>query len=608
VSLPIAWQHLEVLALSDRRRIRQPIVCVLGHVDVGKTALLDKIRGTAVMLKEPGTMTQHIGASFIPWSTLKEICGQLLKAVKADIEIPGLLFIDTPGHEAFVNLRRRGGSIADIAILVIDVTEGFENQTYESVEILRARKTPFLVAANKIDKIPGWKPFENASFLESSRRQSEWVVNRLDELISNIIYEFYRLGFRADRFDRIKDFAKTVAIVPTSAKTGEGIPELLMVLAGLTQRFMTERLKFTSGPAKGVVLEVREEPGLGTTIDVIIYDGVIRRGDLIVVGGLEKPIVTRVRALLLPKPLDEMRSPEDRFMNVEEVAAAAGVKVVAPNLDGAVAGAPIIVVDDVKKIGEVQSSVAEEVSVLRISRKVSGVVLKTDTLGSLEALTSYLERLGIPVRIADVGPVSKRDVIEAAIVRDSDLYRGVILAFNVKVLPDAEEEAKSRGIKIFRDVIIYRLVEAYQKWYHENVTRDRMRKFEELIKPGKIRIMPGCVFRRSDPAIVGVEVKVGRIRPGYQLMRSDGRVIGEILQIQDKGKTIKEAAAGQSIAISIKGNIIVGRHIKEGDVLYVNVPESHARVLASEFKDSLSDEELELLKEIGKIRRRSGRV
>ncbi|RLE49070.1 MAG: translation initiation factor IF-2 [Candidatus Methanomethylicota archaeon] len=594
--------------MSDRRRIRQPIVCVLGHVDVGKTALLDKIRGTAVMLKEPGTMTQHIGASFIPWSTLKEICGQLLKAVKADIEIPGLLFIDTPGHEAFVNLRRRGGSIADIAILVIDVTEGFENQTYESVEILRARKTPFLVAANKIDKIPGWKPFENASFLESSRRQSEWVVNRLDELISNIIYEFYRLGFRADRFDRIKDFAKTVAIVPTSAKTGEGIPELLMVLAGLTQRFMTERLKFTSGPAKGVVLEVREEPGLGTTIDVIIYDGVIRRGDLIVVGGLEKPIVTRVRALLLPKPLDEMRSPEDRFMNVEEVAAAAGVKVVAPNLDGAVAGAPIIVVDDVKKIGEVQSSVAEEVSVLRISRKVSGVVLKTDTLGSLEALTSYLERLGIPVRIADVGPVSKRDVIEAAIVRDSDLYRGVILAFNVKVLPDAEEEAKSRGIKIFRDVIIYRLVEAYQKWYHENVTRDRMRKFEELIKPGKIRIMPGCVFRRSDPAIVGVEVKVGRIRPGYQLMRSDGRVIGEILQIQDKGKTIKEAAAGQSIAISIKGNIIVGRHIKEGDVLYVNVPESHARVLASEFKDSLSDEELELLKEIGKIRRRSGRV
>jgi len=593
--------------LAEEKRLRQPIVCVLGHVDVGKTALLDKIRGTAVMLREPGTMTQHIGASFIPWSTLKKICGPLLKLIKAEIEIPGLLFIDTPGHEAFVNLRRRGGSIADIAILVIDVTEGFENQTYESIEILKARKTPFLVAANKIDKIPGWKSIENAPVLQSLKNQSELVVKRLDELIQNIIYEFYKLGFRADRFDRIKDFTKTVAIVPTSAKTGEGIPELLMVLAGLTQRFMTERLRFTSGPAKGVILEVREEPGLGTTIDVIIYDGIIKRGDLIIVGGLDKPIISRVRALLLPKPLDEMRSPEDKFLSVDEVSAAAGVKIVAPNLEGAVAGAPVLVVDDVSKINDFLKQVKEEVSSLRLSREVTGIILKTDTLGSLEALTNYLERFNVPIRFADVGPVSKRDVIEASIVKETDPYRGVILAFNVKVLPDAEEEAKSRGIRIFREVIIYRLVENYLKWYEEMTTRDRMRKFEELVKPGKIRLLPGYVFRRSNPAIVGVEVQIGRIKPGYKLMRNDGKIIGEIMQIQDKGKPIKEAVAGQSVAISIKGNILVGRHIKEGDILYVNVPESHARVLVSEFKDSLSEDEIELLKEIGKIRRRARR-
>lgn len=590
--------------MVSEKRIRQPIVCVLGHVDVGKTALLDRIRGTAVMLREPGTMTQHIGASFIPWSALKKLCGPLLKRLKVEIEVPGLLFIDTPGHEAFVNLRRRGGSIADIAILVIDVTEGFENQTYESIEILRARKTPFLVAANKIDRIPGWRPVEGACFLDSIRRQDEHIVRRLDELIQAIIYEFYKLGFNADRFDRVKDFARTVSIVPTSAKTGEGIPELLMVLAGLTQRFMSERLKFTYGPAKGVVLEVREEPGLGTTIDVIVYDGIIKRGDLIVVGGLEKPIVTRVRSLLLPKPLDEMRSPEDKFMSVDDVSAAAGVKVVAPNLEGVVAGAPLLVVDDVKNISNLISQVAEEVSGLRLKRKISGVVLKTDTLGSLEALTSYLERLGVPVRFADVGPVSKRDVVEASIVRDSDPYRGVILAFNVRVLPDAEEEAKSRGIRIFRDVIIYRLIEEYQKWYQEMVYRDRVRKFSELIKPGKIKLLPGYVFRRSDPAIVGVQVEVGRICPGYQLMREDGKVIGEIMQIQDRGKNIKEAIAGQSVAISIKGNVMVGRHIKEGDVLYVNVPESHIRVLVSEFKSMLSDDELKLLKELGRVKRK----
>ncbi|RLE51415.1 MAG: translation initiation factor IF-2, partial [Candidatus Methanomethylicota archaeon] len=418
---------------------------------------------------------------------------------------------------------------------------------------------------------------------------------------------FYKLGFRADRFDRIKDFTKTVAIVPTSAKTGEGIPELLMVLAGLTQRFMTERLRFTSGPAKGVILEVREEPGLGTTIDVIIYDGINKRGDLIIVGGLDKPIISRVRALLLPKPLDEMRSPEDKFLSVDEVSAAAGVKIVAPNLEGAVAGAPVLVVDDVSKINDFLKQVKEEVSSLRLSREVTGIILKTDTLGSLEALTNYLERFNVPIRFADVGPVSKRDVIEASIVKETDPYRGVILAFNVKVLPDAEEEAKSRGIRIFREVIIYRLVENYLKWYEEMTTRDRMRKFEELVKPGKIRLLPGYVFRRSNPAIVGVEVQIGRIKPGYKLMRNDGKIIGEIMQIQDKGKPIKEAVAGQSVAISIKGNILVGRHIKEGDILYVNVPESHARVLVSEFKDSLSEDEIELLKEIGKIRRRARR-
>ncbi|MCS7373486.1 MAG: translation initiation factor IF-2 [archaeon GB-1845-036] len=589
--------------MSRDERIRQPIVCVLGHVDVGKTALLDRIRGTAVLLREPGTMTQHIGASFIPWNVLRNICGPLLKSIKGNIQIPGLLFIDTPGHEAFVNLRRRGGSIADIAILVIDITEGFENQTYEAVEILRSRRTPFLVAANKIDRIPGWKPIENASFLESLKRQSSLVVRRLNELIQNIIYEFYKFGFSSDRFDRIKDFSKTVAIVPTSAKTGEGLPELLMVLAGLTQRFMAERLRFTSGPAKGVVLEVREEPGLGLTLDVIIYDGVIRRGDLIVVGGLEKPIVSRVRALLLPKPLDEMRSPEDKFMNVGEVSAAAGVKIVAPNLEGAVAGAPIQVVDDYSKIETIMKSISEEVSSLRLSRKISGIILKTDTLGSLEALVDYLERLKIPVRFADVGPVSKRDVLEASIVRESDPYRGVILAFNVKILPDALEMAERLGIKVFSDAIIYRLIEAYQKWYEESVRREREVKFASLIKPGKIRILPGYIFRRSDPAIVGVEVLAGRIMSGYKLIRSDGRFVGEIMQIQDKGVNIGEAFKGQNVAVSIKGNIMVGRHIKEGDILYVNVPEEHVSVLLREFKDSLSEDEIILLKELSQIRR-----
>lgn len=589
--------------MSSNFRIRQPIVCVLGHVDVGKTSLLDKIRGTAVALREPGTMTQHIGASFIPQSSLKKICSQLLSEMKIEIDFPGLLFIDTPGHEAFVNLRRRGGSIADIAVLVIDITKGFQNQTYEAIDILKSRKTPFIVAANKVDKISGWKSLPDSPFLHSIKKQTPQTIKVLEELKQKIIYEFNKLGFNADSFEKIRDFSKTVAIIPTSAKTGEGIPELLMVLIGLSNKFMRERLKFVEGPGKGVVLEVREDRGLGICLDTIIYDGIIKRGDLIVIGGLEKPLVSRVRALLLPKPLDEIRSPEDKFMDIEEVSAAAGVRVVAPDVEGAIAGAPLIVVNDPSKLDEAIWIVKEEVSSIKFSKDIDGVILKADSLGSLEALTNYLENLQIPVKMADIGPVSKRDVIEASIVSASNPYRGVILAFNVKILDDAEVEAVNRGVKIFHDVIIYRLVEEYQKWFTQMISLEKEKKFTSLIFPGKIRILPGYVFRRSEPIIVGVEVLCGKILPGYTLIRNDGKIVGEIMQIQDKGKVLKEASKGISVAISIKSNMMVGRHINENDILYVNVPYEHIVVFLKEFVDRLSEEEINLLKEIQKIKR-----
>ncbi|RLE78097.1 MAG: translation initiation factor IF-2 [Thermoprotei archaeon] len=578
--------------------IRALITVVLGHVDVGKTALLDKIRGTAVMLREPGTMTQHIGASFLPWSALEKIGERLSMRIARRVKIPGILVIDTPGHEAFANLRRRGGSIADIAILVVDINEGFEEQTYEAIDILRSRRTPFLVAANKIDKIPGWKPHEGAPFVETIKRQDPVVVGRLEELLYNLISEFLKLGFRADRYDRVSDFTRTVAIVPTSALTGEGIPDLLLVLAGLAQRYMIDRLKVSSGTGRGVILEVKEELGLGTTIDVILYDGVIRRGDTIVVGGVGEPIVTRVKALLMPKPLDEMRSPEDRFLQVEEVRAAAGVKIVASGLEGALAGAPVVVVPEGADVERAKREVSEEVASIRRVRRSVGVVVKADTLGTLEALTDYLERRGVPVKYGDIGPVVKRDVVEASIVKQSDKRYGAILAFNVKVAPDADDLAKKYGIKIFRSNVIYRLVEEYQDWLRFEEERERRALLSKLIMPGVVRVLPGYVFRRSNPAIVGVEVLVGKIRSGYPLVTAKGRRVGEVMQIQQHGKPLKEAEAGRAVAISIRGNVVVGRHIKEGDLLYVDVPLDHINLLLTKFKSELTDDEIEVLKEL----------
>ncbi|MHA1626829.1 MAG: translation initiation factor IF-2 [Candidatus Asgardarchaeia archaeon] len=581
---------------------RSPIVTVLGHIDSGKTSLLDKIRGTAVQKREAGGITQHIGASFFPIETIKSICGELINELKVELKIPGLLVIDTPGHEVFWNLRRRGGSVSDIAILVVDILKGFQAQTYECINILKDRRTPFIVAANKIDRIPGWVPFEGKSFLYSFRKQREDVKERLNQHVYSIIGELSREGFKSERFDRVKDFTREVAIVPTSALTGEGIQDLLLVLAGLTQQYMSSRLKASAGPGRGVVLEVKDELGLGRVIDVILYDGVIKRNDTIVIGGMEGPVITHVRSLLLPKPLDEIRDPRDRFNSVDEVYAAAGVRIAAPNLEDVVSGSPISVVWEGEDVEKVASDIMRDLERIRIKTDSIGVVIKADTLGSLEAITDYFKRFGIPIRMADVGDVSKRDVVEASAVKDEEATYGVILAFNVKVLPDALEKAKELGIKIFSDDIIYRIFESYERWVSEMREVEKRKKLESIVRPGKIKIIPNYIFRMSKPAIVGVEVLSGTIKPNYELMREDGKRVGKILQIQDRGKNLQVARKGSAVAISIKGGV-VGRNIKPGDILYVDIPISRIKRMVREMRDLLSEDELALLEEIRKIKR-----
>ncbi len=583
--------------------IRQPIVCVLGHIDTGKTLLLDQIRKSTVQAREAGGITQHIGASFFPLDTLTKICGPLLEKLRGKIKIPGLLVIDTPGHEAFANLRRRGGAVADIVILVIDVLKGFEAQTYEIIEILKARKTPFLVAANKIDRVPGWKSKPEEPFLTSYEDQDPYVRRDLDERLYNIIGILSRVGFRANRFDKISDFTKTAAIVPTSAKTGEGIPELLAVLVGLTQQYLQPRLQVTEGPAKGTVLEVTEETGLGVTINTIIYDGVLKRGDTIVVGGKEEAIVTKVRAALLPKPLDEIRDPRDKFSSMDMVSAAAGIKIAAPDLENALAGAPLYVVPSEDRLEEYVESVSEEVEKIRIATDLEGVVLKTDALGSLEAIAESLRRNNVPIRLADVGDVSKRDVMEAVVVKEHEPFYGVILAFNVKTLRDAAEEADGRGVRIFQHNIIYHLIDDYLEWMKSEKEGLLREEFDRLVKPGKIKLLPGYVFRRAKPAIVGIEVLAGRIKSKYSLVKEDGEDVGEISQIQDRGESISEAETGMQVAISLD-KPVVGRHIHEKEVLYVRVPEADAKALSKRFQDRLSAEEIEAINEYIDMMRR----
>jgi translation initiation factor 5B len=586
-------------AETDKKIIRAPIASILGHIDHGKTSLLDYIRGTVVQQREAAGITQHIGASYFPTKDIKEFLKKSKQEfAEKEIQLPGILIIDTPGHAAFMNLRKRGGAVADIAILVIDVTAGSMPITWESVRILRERKVPFVIAANKIDRISGWKSIKDADFLDSYNKQKPHVRDFLDEKLIQIGVDFLQEGFTGiDRYDKIKDFTKKVAIVPTSAKTGEGISTLLMVLMGLVQQFLTENLKFSEGPAKGVVLEVKKEKGQAITMDVLIYDGVIKKGEEFIVGGLEKPVKSKVRALLMPKPLDEIRDPRQKFDSVDIVSAAAGIKILAPNLENVVAGSPFRGIgDDPSQEEIVYNEIESEVESIRIKTDKAGVVLKADTLGSLEALENHFTKNGVKISIADVGPIKKEDVMNANLVKILDPYSAAVLGFNVAILPDAKEQAITDNIRIFTNNVIYRLLEDYIEYAEIRKAEETAKGLSELILPAKLKMIPDFIFRNSDPAVFGVHVEAGTLYPKVTLITADGKKARRVHQIQDKGKTLEKAAKDSEVAISIRG-IEIGRDIDKDETLFVKVPESHVRQLMGKFLDELTVDQKQALRE-----------
>ena len=571
--------------------LRQPVVVVLGHVDSGKTSLLDKIRGTAVQSREVGGITQHIGASYFPIETIKKITGKLFdKLSKSENPVPGLLVIDTPGHEVFANLRMRGGSAADIAIVVVDVNKGLEAQTIESLDILKNRKVPFVIALNKIDQISGWKKNNAILIAEQLKLQDPSILAFLDEKIYTVVGALSRLGYVSEAFWRVKDFTKELAIVPVSAATGTGVPELLAVLVGLTQQYLSKRLERHETETKGIVLEVNDEIGLGPSANIILLDGTLKQGDRIVVGKRDSVTITKIKALLLPKPLDEMRDPRDKFRHVDKVIAAAGLKITSPDLDGVLAGSPLYVVKNQDDEEKLKANVDSEIRSAIIQTESNGVILRCDTIGSIEAITELLKKENIPIRAGDLGNITRRDILSASAVREKERYLGVVLGFNVKVLEDAEKEAFERKIKIFNEKIIYNLVRSYSEWVdYEKIHADSI-IFNEIPPICKFQFMKGYVFRRNSPAVFGAEILIGKLRQKVSIIGEDGKKIGVVHQIQNEGKNLDVADKGMQVALSIKGPTI-GRQINEGDIFYTDLNSREARILLERFPDRLSEEE-----------------
>jgi len=578
--------------------IRQPIVTIMGHVDHGKTSLLDKIRGTAIAAREAGGITQAIGASIIPLKVVKKICGQLLEALKITLTIPGLLFIDTPGHAAFVNLRKRGGNLADIAILVVDINEGLMPQTKESIEILKTYKTPFIIAANKIDMVEGWKQ-KPGTLMQNISAQSEATQKKFETKLYEVVAQVFELGIQADRFDRVSDYTKTAAVVPVSAKTGEGIPELLMMLTGLAQKYLEQNLNIEEkGPAKGTVLEVKEQKGLGTVLDVIIYEGSLNVNDQILIATLDHPVEAKVKALFEPAELEEMREKRSKFKPVKSVIAATGVRIVAPGAETAVAGMPLI--SATGNIEALKEEMHKEVHEVLIETQQDGIIIKADTLGSLEALTTLLKEKDIPIRKSSIGIITKKDITDAEALLISDPLHGVILGFNIPK-PDVQSSAH-----IIVNDVIYRLIEDYEAWKTSMQKQVELAKIDLFVRPCKIELLKGYVFRQNNPAIAGVEVLSGVLKSNTPLMNANGEQLTVVKGIQVEKESAERLEKGKQGAVSMPG-VTIGRQLNEGDTLYSAIPEEHFREY-KQYKEHLTPDEKQILKEIAEIMRKKNAV
>lgn len=573
----------------DNKSFRQPIVCVLGHVDHGKTTILDAIRGTTVARKEVGGITQRIGATDIDVSVIEREAKDLLRGGK--LKIPGLLFIDTPGHVAFANMRARGGALADIAILVIDINEGLMPQTIESINILKKFRTPFIIAANKIDLIPNFKDVKDISFREAIKKQNQQYQDEAEKKVYDLVNLLYGHGLSCDRYDRIADFSKTVAIVPVSGKKRIGIQDILMVIAGLAQRYLEKEIAVKEIGGRGTIIEVKKEESVGTTLDTVFYQGIIRKGDQIAVNTKEGPTVTKVKAMLI-NPKKGSKALREKA----EIRAASGVRILITDKYEVISGSPLIVVDEKDKEEAFDEIMKETQANIPFSQ--SGVTVKAEALGSLEAVAYELEQKNIPIRMAEIGDITKRDITDVSTLNDPK--DRIIIGFNVDVLPEAKEASAGTDAGVITGNVIYSIIEETEKWLKEKQMELERERKQQMPIPSKITIMPEYIFRATKPVIVGVKIHSGQIKVGDKLIKSDGRYGGTIKSIREGDISKRSAEAPSEVAIAIDG-VTLNRQIFPEENLYVDIPESVVKDLR---EHELDKNTMETLEEIIKIKRK----
>lgn len=593
---------------EEESDLRAAVVCVLGHVDTGKTKILDKLRRTNVQDGEAGGITQQIGATNVPLHAIKEQTKVVIGYSTRKFLVPGLLIIDTPGHESFSNLRNRGSSLCDIAILVVDIMHGLEPQTIESINILKTKKTPFIVALNKIDRLYDWQTNPRKDIRDILSSQHSNTQNEFKTRSQNVILQFAEQGLNAALFYENPDPKSYVSLVPTSAITGEGMGNLLDLIVENCQTHLYKRLVF-SPELQATVLEVKAITGLGTTIDTILVNGYLKEGDTIVVAGTDGPVVTQIRSLLMPQPLKELRV-KNAYLEYKEIKAAQGVKIAAKDLEKAIAGLNIYVAHKPEEVERLKEVVAIELksALSTIKLQDRGVYVQASTLGSLEALLDFLRSSKIPYSNIRIGPVVKKDVMKASIMLEHSPLYATILAFDVKIERDAQEIADTLNVKIFQADIIYHLFDKFTA-YQDDLKKKNRDQFKSIaVFPCKLKVLPQFVFNSRDPIVMGVMVESGIVKEGTPICVPSKEFVelGIVTSIENNHKSVETARKGQEICIKIEpipGDApkMFGRHFDEKDFLVSKITRQSIDACKDHFRDDLLKTDWQLMVELKKL-------
>jgi translation initiation factor 5B len=590
--------------------LRAPIICILGHVDTGKTKILDKLRKTNVQEGEAGGITQQIGATYFPMESFKAHLEKIPEKFRIEPKIPGFLVIDTPGHESFQNLRSRGSGLCDLAVLVVDIMHGLQKQTLDSIELLRRRRTPFIIALNKIDRIYQWKTEEWGAFRDSFEVQKKNQTREFNDRLNKIIMQLVQANLNVALYDENPSMKEYINIVPTSAVTGEGMPDLIGMFVYIGQKFLTKRLEFKE-EVQCTILEVKVLEGVGTTIDIILVNGTLKIGDKIVIGGLYGPIKTTIKMLLTPHPMKEMRV-KSEYQTHDSIQGAMGIRLFALELDNALAGSPLHVYHTDEEANKYASEISQDFnSIIKdyISKSGNGIMVQASTLGSLEAILSFLHDKKIPIAAVGLGHLNKKDVIKLKTIhsKNENTYKEnlTILAFDIKVHPDAKVYGEENGIKIFTADIIYHLFDSYVDWEKQCVAERKKDKEREAIFPCVLKIIPNAVFNRKDPIILGVDVVEGILKVGTPLIIPDKKlVVGIVEGIEaNKKPTNNVRPKDGSVAIRIKPSdtgLTVGRQFDESDSLVSNISRNSINALKEFFRDEMSKDDWQLIIQLKK--------